>query len=33
MTTQFEDQIPVDPEDGGEFIDVEEAGEDGEEVS
>jgi hypothetical protein len=33
MSVIFEDQIPVEPEDGGDFIDVEEAGEDGEEVS
>ena len=28
MTTQFEDQIPTEPVDGGEFIDLEEEGED-----
>jgi hypothetical protein len=33
MSVIFEDQIPVEPEDGGDFIDIEEAGEDGEEVS
>ena len=33
MSVIFEDQIPVEPEDGGDFIDTEEAGEDGEEVS
>ena len=33
MSVIFEDQIPVEPEDGGDFVDAEEAGEDGEEVS
>ena len=33
MSVIFEDQIPVEPEDGGDFIDIEEAGEDGEEIS
>ena len=33
MSVIFEDQIPVEPEDGGDFIDIEESGEDGEEVS
>ena len=28
MSVSFEDQIPVEPVDGGEFIDVEEEGED-----
>jgi hypothetical protein len=29
----FEEQVPVEPEDGGEFVDIEEAGEHGEEIS
>ena len=33
MSVMFEEQVPVEPEDGGEFVDIEEAGEDGEEVS
>tara|TARA_R110000868_G_scaffold150630_1_gene374013 strand:- start:422 stop:526 length:105 start_codon:yes stop_codon:yes gene_type:complete len=32
MSVLFEDAIPVEPEDGGPFVDIEEAGEDGEEV-
>ena len=33
MSVMFEEQVPVVPEDGGEFVDIEEAGEDAEEVS
>ena len=33
MSVIFEDQIPVEPEDGGDHVDAEEAGEDAEEVS
>ena len=33
MSAGFEEQVPVEPEDGGEFVDIEEAGEDAEEVS
>jgi hypothetical protein len=33
MSIMFEEQVPVEPEDGGEFVDIEEAGEDAEEVS
>jgi hypothetical protein len=33
MSIMFEDQVPVEPEDGGEFVDIEEVGEDGEEIS
>jgi hypothetical protein len=33
MSVMFEEQVPVEPEDGGEFVDIEEAGEDGEEIS
>ena len=33
MTVMFEEQVPVEPEDGGEFVDMEEAGEGGEEIS
>jgi len=33
MSVMFEEQIPVEPEDGDEFVDIEEAGEDGEEIS
>jgi hypothetical protein len=29
----FEEQVPVEPEDGGDHVDIEEAGEHGEEVS
>ena len=32
MSVLFEDQIPVEPEDGGAFVDIEEKGEDAEEV-
>jgi hypothetical protein len=32
MSIMFEDQIPVEPVDGGPFVDIEEAGEDGQEV-
>ena len=28
MSVMFEDQIPTEPVDGGEFVDIEEAGED-----
>ena len=33
MSVMFEEQVPVEPEDGGEFVDMEEAGEHGEEIS
>ena len=33
MSIMIEEQVPVEPEDGGEFVDIEEAGEDAEEVS
>ena len=33
MSVMFEEQVPVEPEDGGEFVDIEEAGEDAEEIS
>ena len=33
MSVMFEEQVPVEPEDGGDFVDIKEAGEDGEEVS
>jgi hypothetical protein len=33
MSAGFEEQVPVEPEDGGEFVDIEEGGEHGEEVS
>ena len=33
MSVMFEEQVPVEPEDGGDFVDIEEAGEDAEEVS
>ena len=33
MSVMFEEQVPVEPEDGGDHVDAEEAGEDGEEVS
>jgi hypothetical protein len=33
MSVIFEDQIPVEPEDGGDHVDAEEAGEDAEEIS
>ena len=33
MSVMFEEQVPVEPEDGGEFVDIEEAGEGGEEIS
>jgi hypothetical protein len=33
MSAGFEEQVPVEPEDGGDFVDIEEAGEDGEEIS
>ena len=33
MSVMFEEQVPVEPEDGGDFVDIEEAGEDGKEVS
>ena len=29
----FEEQVPVEPEDGGDHVDIEEAGEHGEEIS
>jgi hypothetical protein len=32
MSVLFEDAIPVEPAEGGAFVDIEEAGEDGEEV-
>jgi hypothetical protein len=32
MSVLFEDAIPVEPEEGGAFVDIEEEGEDGEEV-
>ena len=33
MSVMFEEQVPVEPEDGGKHVDIEEVGEDGEEVS
>jgi len=33
VSNGFEEQVPVEPEDGGDHVDAEEAGEDGEEVS
>ena len=33
MSVMFEEQVPVEPVDCGEFVDIEEAGEYGEEVS
>jgi hypothetical protein len=33
MSVMFEEQVPVEPEDGGDFVDIEEAGEHGEEIS
>ena len=32
MSVMFEEQIPVEPEGGGDFVDIEEDGEGGEEV-
>jgi len=32
MSSGFEEQVPVEPEDGGDFVDIEEAGEHGEEI-
>jgi hypothetical protein len=32
VSVLFEDQIPVEPEEGGAFVDIEEEGEHGEEV-
>ena len=32
MSVLFEDQIPVEPEEGGAFVDIEEEGEHGEKV-
>ena len=33
MSVMFEEQVPVESEDGGDFVDIEEAVEDGEEIS
>jgi hypothetical protein len=33
MSVMFEEQVPVEPENGGEFVDIEEDGEDGEGIS
>jgi len=33
MSVMFEEQVPVEPEDGGDFVDIEEAGENAEEIS
>ena len=33
MSVMFEEQVPVEPVDGGDHVDAEEAGEGGEEIS
>ena len=33
MSVMFEEQVPVEPEGGGDFVDIQEAGDGGEEVS